>query len=253
MDFNALLIQRRWELESFRPQPVMERVWPLLARLAPRSLDRAGGEDVTGFQDIRTPTFEGSLFAFSADKLEKLAVGYMCFMRRMVVFFIMAYPSDEYDFPVLGSDHTEAADHAGLILNLHALADLVVAPAYRERYLDRLDATWKAYQDLDNQLNPAAWYRALLSPFDINGRYPITGGDRAPAARALDCLCKYLDYYVSELVQHARPVTDQGTRQYAVARREAIKTVYREKDPGLGPLAAVLGAEAARKWAKLVY
>jgi hypothetical protein len=230
---------------------VVEKVWPILARLGPQPLERLGPDDITGFRDLRTPSFEGSLLAFSASKLEKLVLGYMCFMNRMVVFFTMVYPADGYDFPVLGSDHTEAADHAGLILNLHPLADLVVNPAYREKYLDKLDSTWKNYLDLDNQTNPGAWYRALLGPYDMNGRYPISGSDRAPAARALEVICKYLEYWTG-LVREARPV-EGAARQYAIDRREAVKTAFREKDPGLKPLAASLGAELAGRWARLVY
>jgi hypothetical protein len=252
MDIMALLSVNRWNPDGFRPQPATERVWPILSSLNPSLVTSLGGEDITPLHDLRTPSFEGSLMAFNADKLEKMVVGNMCFMRKLTVFFVTIYPEDNYDFPVVASDLTEGADHAAFIFDFHALADIVVNTAYREKYLDKLDSIWKEYLDLDNRPNPASWYRALMSPFDIFGRYPTTGSDRSQAARALDCQCKYLKYYC-DLVRNAAPVPDPAARQYAVARREAIKAVFREKDPGLAPLSASLGAETARKWAKIVY
>ncbi|MCX8127083.1 MAG: hypothetical protein N3E40_08130, partial [Dehalococcoidia bacterium] len=241
-----------FEFDDFQPQPVMERLWGIVAKYKPQVMTSYEGKDITDLHDIRRPMMQGTIVAFSLDKVEKLVIGSWAIMKKLCVVFILGYPADSYDFPVLASDITEKQDQAVLILDLHSLADLVMKPEYRERYLDPLASVWKKYLDLNNDYNPNAWYRSLLSPYAITSRLNMTADDRSPAVRQLDCLVEYTEYFFDNLVVKAKPVSPEEA-QKALVRKQAIKDLYRTKDPGLGPLETAFGRSEAERIARLLY
>ena len=189
----------------------------------------------------------------SAEKVEKIVVGIMSIMKRMSAFFITIYPADGYDFPMLGSDITESPDHAMIIVDMPAMTDIVVNQAYQVKYFDPIEPLWKDYQFLNNQINPNAWYRAMNCPYPITGRHKFPGGDRAIVGNMVECLCKFTDFYIDNVILLAKPAVSPEAAGYAIARKQAIKDIYTAKDPGLGPLHHVMGAESARKWTDILY
>jgi hypothetical protein len=252
MDAARLFTARGTEFDGFQIQPVMERFWEVLSPFNPKLITTSEGKDISDLQEIRRPMMQGCILALSMDKLEKLVIGYWSIMKRLSVIFIIGYPADGYDFPVLGSDIMEKKDKATLILDLHPVADLVLQPSNRELYLDPLEPVWKKYQDLNNDHNPNAWYRSMLSPYAVTSRINMTVEDRAPAARQMDCLADYVEYYFKSVVATARPASE-GAAAQASLKKQAIKDLYRSKDPGLGPMLVALGPFSAKRVAKVIY
>lgn len=252
MDIASLFIGRNLEFEGFQVQPVLEKLWGIIEKHRPQIIANYDGKDITDLHTIRRPMMQGSIIALSVDRLEKLVIGAWSIMKRLSVVFIIGYPADDYDFPILGSDIMEKKDQATLILDLHPVADLVVRPDYRERYLDPIAPVWKKYLDLNNDHNPNAWYRSMLSPFFVTSRLKMTPEDRSPAVRQLDCLIEYTEYFFNSLVAKAKPVQKEQAQQARV-KRDAVKELYRTKDPGLGPMMLALGPFGARRVAKILY
>jgi hypothetical protein len=252
VDTATLFTTRRTDFDGFKIQPVMERFWDVISPYSPRPIQAMGGKDITDLQEIRRPMMQGSIMALSMDKMEKIVIGYWSIMKRLSVIFIIAYPQDGYDFPVLGSDIMEKKDKATLILDLHPLADIVLEAAYREQYLDGLDPVWNKYLGLSKDHNPNAWYRSMQSPFMVTSRMNMTVDDRSPAARQLDCLTEYMDYYFKRVVVPAQPAGEKAART-AQVKKQAIKDLYRAKDPGLGPMMMALGPFAVKRVAGVIY
>jgi hypothetical protein len=252
MDIASLFSSRSLEFDGFQAQPVLERLWSIIAKYGPQLITTYDGKDITDLHTIRRPMMQGSIIVLSVDKLEKLVIGSWSIMKRLSVVFILGYPADDYDFPVLGSDIMEKKDQATLILDLHPLADLVLKPGYREQYLDPVAPLWKRHLELCNDHNPNNWYRSMLSPFFITSRYKMPVDDRSVAGRQLDCLADYTEYFFGNLVSKARPASQDDARQ-ACVKKQAIKDLYRSKDPGLGPMMVALGPFAAKRVARVLY
>ncbi|MCX8126831.1 MAG: hypothetical protein N3E40_06840, partial [Dehalococcoidia bacterium] len=68
----------------------------------------------------------------------------------------------------------------------------------------------------------------------------------------LDCLAEYTEYFLDTLVSKARPASPDGAQQ-ALAKKQAIKDLYRERDPGVEILAKALGPSEASRIARLLY
>jgi len=135
MDIAGLFNSRSLEFDGFQAQPVLEKFWNIISKYNPQIITSYDGKDI---------------IALSMDKLGKLVIGCWSIMKRLSVVFIVGYPADDYDLPIFGSDIMEKKEQATLILDLHPLADLVLIPEYRERYLDPVASIWKKHMELYN-------------------------------------------------------------------------------------------------------
>jgi len=240
-------------VDGFEPLPVLDTIYPIIQKLQPELMDSYCGVDVTDIRTISAPMLEGCMFGFSTDKIEKINIGYMVFMKRMTVTPLMIFPRDEYNFPIFSAEIIENPENSHFLLDMHPLKDLVIDQEYRKTYLDPIEPVWKDYLDVHNDVNPNVWYRTFLSPYPIAGLHKPIGAERSNVKRTLEVLSKYLEYYVETLVPQAKPVTDPGDKDFALQKKAAIRNIYRTQDPGAGPLVKVLGVERAKKVIDLLF
>jgi hypothetical protein len=238
---------KSFAVEGFEPQPVVETLWPILSRLDLKPLKVYKGVDMTEIQNIKRPLTEAAYKTFYTDKIEKILIGYQVFMKRMTIQPIALSPNDDYDFPILIAEVVENPGRVHFLLDMHPLRDLVVDEWYREKYLDPIEPIWKEYLDLYNDINPNTWFRSFLSPFPICCRLTPKDSDRSEFARLTEVLAKYLEYYVSNVIPKAEPVKDPQAKEFAVKKKNAIRSIYSTRDPGGGPLVKVCGPELAKK------
>jgi len=248
MDASLLLNSKSWKCEGFKPQPAPETIWPILSKLDLKPLTKFRGVDISEVQEVRLPLMEGCLLSFYTDKIEKLSVGFQIFMKRLAMTPIMIAPNDDYDFPMFSAEFVENPGGAHFLVDMHPLRDLVIDSWYREKYLDPVEPIWKEFQDVQTEANPNVWYRTFLSPFSIGGRPKAEGGDRSSLSRAIECLARYLEYYVNNVIPNAEPVKDPQAKEFAIKRKKAMRETYQTRDPGGGPLAKTLGVDLAKKY-----
>ena len=244
---SSLLNSKSWKCEAFEPQPIPETIWPILAKLDLKPLTSFQGIDITDAQETRLPLMEGCLLAFYTDKIEKLSIGFSVFMKRMAMSPLMIAPNDDYDFPMFSAEFVENPGGVHFLVDMHPLRDLVIDSWYREKYLDLVDPIWKEYQDVQSEINPLPWYRSFLSPYSLGGRHKVEGSDRSGLLRVVECLVKYLEYYVDHVIPNAEPIKDPQAKEFVIKKKKALREVYQTKDPGAGPLVKVLGVELAKK------
>jgi hypothetical protein len=250
---SHLLDSKKYAVESYEPQPLLETIWPIVSKLDLKPLTNYKGVDITELENIKKPLMEGSILCFYTDKIEKLILAHQVFMKRMSIKYVMVYPHDDYDFPFFAGEVDEAPSHAFFILDMHPLQDIVVDSWYREKYLDPVEPIWKEYLDLHNDINPFAWFRAFLSPFAITGRHKPKNADRSELSRLTESTAKYLEYYVNHVIPEAEPVKDPQAKEFAVRKKNAIRETYKTKDPGGGALIKALGAELFKKVVHAIY
>jgi len=241
-----LFNSKAFTVEGFTPSPTPEYVWPDIEKLNPRPISTWEGMDVTDIQEMRKPMMDGCMYSFETDKLEKINLGFLVFMKRMAGTFITLFPRDNYDFPVFSAELIENPGNLHFLMDMHPLRDLVIDEWYRQKYLDPVEPLWKEYADIHNDVNPNNWWRSFLSTYPVSGRHK-PAEDRSNINRVAEYLSKYLDYYLTEVVAKAGPQNDAAGLEFANRKKKAIRMIYRTRDPGAGPLVRVMGVEGAKK------
>jgi len=163
-----LFNSKAFPVEGFTPSPTPEYVWPVIEKLNPRPISTWEGMDVTDLQEMRKPMMDGCMYEFETDKLEKINLGFLVFMKRMVGTFVTLFPRDNYDFPVFSAELIENPGNLHFLMDMHPLRDLVTDEWYRQKYLDPVEPLWKEYADIHNDVNPNNWWRSFLSTYPVS-------------------------------------------------------------------------------------
>ena len=244
----SLLNSKAWKCEAFEPQPAPETIWPILSKLDLKPLTNWQGADLTDLQETRLPLYQGCSFFFHTDKIEKLHVGFAVFMNRLVATTTIIWPNDNYDFPMLGIELIESLNNTHFTMDMSPLRDLAIDSWYREKYLDPFGPIWKQYQDLNNDILPLPWLRALYSPYPMIGRILVETTDRSELSRATDLYVKFLEYYIDHVIPNAEPIKDPQAKEFVIKKKKAIRNLYQtSKDPSTAVMIKLLGVEEAKK------
>jgi hypothetical protein len=243
----ATLDTNMWKFEEFEPQPVVDTLWPIVAKLKPKIMTTSEGEDITDLHEMRTPVISGSEFCFSTDKIGKGVIFVTAGIQRLVCGAVLISPNDDYDFPMFEVDHFEYADRVVFLLDMHPLRDLTTDAWYREKYLDPVEPIWKEYLDLNDGVERNDFLSPFLSPYSIRGHHKPVDDKRSNIARMLECTAKYLEYYVDRVVAEAEPVSDPEGRAFAIKQKDLVRDTYRAQDPTVRKMSEELGLSFIRK------
>ena len=246
-DKTSLLNTKMWGCQGFKPQPVVETIWPILSKLNPKPMTTSEGQDVTDLQEMRAPIIEGTELCFSADKIGKLVISVIVIMKGLNCAWLCICPNDDYDFPIFELDLFEYPDIVFFILDMHPLRDLAVDTWYREKYLDPVEPIWKKYLDLNDPQHKYDWLDALFSPYSICGHHKPADDKRSNIARMLECTVKYLEYYVDNVVAKAEPVRDPEGKAFAIKKKDWMREFYRAHDPTVARFSEELGFDILNK------
>jgi len=248
-------------LQTFEPQQTARALWEIFKNYDFEPLEEIAGINIAQHMMERDeklkekgmPPMKGDRVYLCNDKIEKLSLSWIIIRDAMLICTCLGWPRDDYDFPVLGTTWDESEKHVHMITDFIPLTDLTMSEWYLEKYLDPIEPIFKQYTDLlEAPAGNLSWFRALSSPYVIIGRNKADP-ERATMKRALDCLCKYVKYWLEEIVAKAEPVTDPKYKDQAKAKKEKIRDIYRRKDPG-GPVrTALFGKELAWKGLKLIF
>jgi len=196
---------------------------------------------------------EGYMMIWAIDKVKRVSLSRMVFMKRMVFNELGMGSNEDYDFPSFSSEFIENPGNTHFLLDLQATRDIVIDTWYREKYLDPVAPIWKEYQDVNNDINPNPWYRAFQSPYSISGRHKPQDGDRSFFPRIVECVVKYLEYYIDNVLPQATPIESPKAKEFVNKKKRAMMEIYRTKDPGGGPLVKALGVEEAKKMLEVMF
>lgn len=248
-------------LQSFEPQQTARALWEIFKDYDFEPLEEIAGINIAQHMKERNEKLKekgmapmkGDRLYLCNDKIEKLGFGWIIIRDAMLISTCMGWPRDDYDFPVLGTTWDESEKHVHMIADFMPLVDLTMNEWYLEKYLDPVEPIFKQYTDLlEAPAGNLSWFRALSSPYVIVGRNKADP-ERATMKRALDCLCRYVKYWIEEIVAKAEPVTDPPYREQVKAKKEKIRDIYRRKDPGGPVMTALFGKELAWKGLKLTF
>ena len=242
-------------LINFQPQQTAKTLWDIF-----QDYDFETMEEVTGInvaqhmkeqeekmKEQGMKPLKGDWRFFCNDKIEKLYIGWIIIRDAMLICTCMGWPRDDYDFPILATTWDESEKHVHMISDFIPLTDLIMHEDYLEQYLDPFEPTFKKYTDLlEAPAGDLSWFRALSSPYVIIGRNKADP-ERKTMKRALNCLSKYVTYWLDEIVAKAEPITDLAYKEQVKAKKEKVRDIYRRQDPGGPVMVALFGKEHAWK------
>lgn len=166
---------------------------------------------------------------------------------------VIVWPEEGYDFPILWCNLTTMPGMNMTIMDFMPLMDIVVWQDYAEKYLNVLAELKEkslgifggAVVEKDFHLSSVVGW--ALSPYKALIKLSEEG-----TSKVADVLALYCDAY-SKILREAMPVEDPRERGLSARRREAVRKLMKENDPGYPIMAGIFGDERTRKVFDIVF
>lgn len=220
------------------------------------------GMDTQPAWDFKTPMAKGFYKPYrikGSDKIEKIVIGELHYMKRAKYCIFNMTPSDNYDLPVFACEYDESAPRLGIALDLMPLVDIAAHPQYREKYLDPLGKTWRKYRTMpgftkdgrclvQRKWAPWPWARATLSPYPLDGRVE----EPEHRFRLLEPITAYARVWLGHM-KNAEPIKDPVYKEEMLTRKRVLQKYYRDLDPGGEVLKKLFGDEKHKLFVSLAF
>ena len=230
--------------------PYFDRVMETLSPLNPQPMKTYKGENLADLERIEVDLMIHEMQCFEADKLDKIVMIKADIMEgKLVIHAMNIMPTDEYPLPIFTSEVIQAVNKVSLRVDFIPLADCALDMGYFERFLMPMEDIWKECKDLEGAgIERHAFARILTSPFYGYGKFKY---DETIEDKSLDITLDYLKLYLKLLSE-----TEKGDPAYMATlnkRKEAILQIYRDWDPGRGPLKRTVGDELAHRLISILF
>lgn len=232
--------------EEYTFPPYDEEITKMIKKFGGERMETYQGEDVTPLWDLKGEGLEWSFkHMYKAPKLEKIVHVVQSYRDKLMVYGTIIWPDDQHALPIYSDFWAESAKGSFFLLDFYPIADCICDIPYMEKYLEPLeDLFYKGvdyYPDQGPGRNPN-WFRALLSPYALTA--DIFPGTKKDQGQILELMLGYLNIYYS-LWEKDEP-RDPEYMKPLIARREAMRTNLREKDPGGFMMEKAVGPELAK-------
>jgi hypothetical protein len=212
--------------------------------------------------DFKTPMAYGFYKPYlikGSDKVEKIVVGELHYMRRVTYCAVNMTPSDDYDLPVFACEFDESAPRLSVTIDLMPLVDIAVHQDYYKKYLDPLADLWRKFRTIpgftvagrclvQRRYAPWPWARATLSPYSLDGKVE----EPEDRYRVVEAIVAYGRVWL-DLLEKAEPVKDPEYKQEMLTRKKALQKYYRDLDPGGEVIKKLFGEERHKLFVSLVF
>lgn len=166
----------------------------------------------------------------------------------------MAWPNDQYNFPVLWSNPTIVPSVMNVpVFDFIPLADIVMHREYADQHLDKLcELRTKAldvFGDtvIDKAVDLPSKTVYSLSPFNLVAMISDEGILRMP-----NIAKEYINAYI-EMLKKAVPVLDKTEKEHSIRKKIAARNLMKTNDPGYPFMVDVFGEEKTRKVFDIVF
>ncbi len=232
---------------NFEFTPILDILNEKLKDLNAVKMNEYEGMDITDVDEFELEGEKCYVRGYKADKLEKLSFSSLNFFGQMRADVIIITPAPEYDIPYYVMDWDESEEHIFFIIDLMPADDPGRSLNYLDNYLYKnLEDLYNDYSTIPGLGKPSVfhWVRAIHSPYLLVGTV-----EKKPenVERLIKCAKDYLDAWL-KLYKEAKPIdSDPEYMKLIAQRRKTIRDLYREYDPGVGPITKFLGEEKGHK------
>jgi len=240
---NLHTMQGNGEVQKFTP--ILQHLTDLLQELRPVQVFEHAGVDITSLNNFELEGEKCFYRAYQAPKLEKIGISRMNFYSSMVADVLVITPGTEYDIPYYVMDWDESDDHIFFICDIMPSDDVGRNLDHLQNYFyEPLDDLYFTYSSLPG-MKPSVfhWVRAIHSPYMITGT--IDKGTRKNVDMIFQCATNYFNAWM-KIYRDAQPQDPHSDYMKLIhQRRQTIRALYKENDPGVGSLNKFLGDKLA--------
>lgn len=166
---------------------------------------------------------------------------------------ILIWPGDNHDIPIFWCNLTQMPGMSFHIFDLIPVMDIVIWPSYGGRYLSGLpELKKKAVEHLkdgiaENNFELTSVTAYAFSPYRICLKLNEEG-----VSRISPVIEEYSKAYV-ELWQKAEPIRQPEEEAFCKRKREAVRKLMKENDPGYPIMVNIFGKEITSKVFDIVF
>jgi len=225
-------------------------------------LETYEGMDTRVIWEFKTPMIEGFYKPFLVrgdDKIEKLLIGELHYMKRAIYCSLAITVNDEYDLPLLTCEYDQTAPRVTVTVDFMPAVDMSVHQEYREKYYTALAGLWRQYRTIEGltkdgrcllqrRYGHAPWARETLSCYLLDGKVEEEEARYQVIEAAVAYIRVWLDHW-----RKAEPVEDPAYKQEIVKRRKTIKEYYLAHSPGGEMLKKLFGKEKSHLIESLLF
>lgn len=221
-----------------------EELQKIIGKFGGTKMETYKGKDVTPLWDLKGGGITWSYkYLYSVPKLEKLVLSVQSYRDKLMTYTALAWPDDNHALPIYSSFWAESAKGSYFILDFYPTADCICDMPYMEKYLDPLEDIYNRSLDdfPEKPKRDLSWFRTFSSPFDI--RLDLPDSTRESQDKLLKFTTDYLEQYY-RLWENDEPRSTEYMHKLN-QRKQAIRQIMTERDPGGAMLENALGHELA--------
>jgi hypothetical protein len=204
-------------------------------------LETYEGMDTRELWEFKTPMTTGFYKPYTVggdDKIEKLMIGELHYMKRAIYGSLAVTVTDEYDLPLFTCEFDQTAARATIAVDFMPAVEMSIHQEYRERYYTPLASLWRKYRTIEGltkdgrcllqrRYGHAPWARETLSCYCLDGKI------EAEEARyqVLEAVVAYARVWLDHW-RNAEPIDNPSYKQEIMKRRKTIKQYYLAHSPG---------------------
>ena len=229
-----------------------EKMENIVNRFGGEKIKTYQGEDISRLWDIKGGGITWSYkYLYAVPKLEKIVFSVQSYRDKLMTYTTLAWPDDQHALPVYSSFWAESAKGSYFIVDLYPTADCICDMPYFEHYLEPLEDFYnRSVEDFpEKPKRDLSWFRTFSSPFDI--RLDLHSSTEDSQEKLLRLTTDYFEHYHS-LWQKDEP-RDSAYMHRLNERKQAIRKIMAERDPGGSMLVSALGDELAELSLKVLF
>jgi hypothetical protein len=239
--------------EEYSFPPFEDEMKKILDKFGGKRMETYQGEDITPLWDLKGEGLPWSCkYLYSAPKLEKIVFAVQSFRDKLMSYATGIWPDDTHALPIFSAYWAESAKGTYFVVDFYPTADCICDIPYMEHYLDPLEDTFNKGMEYFPSLSSGRnsnWFLALSSPYCLSGDFfPST---KETQRYILEIMTSYLTIYY-DLWQKDQP-RDTEYMKSLNTRKDAIRTNFREKDPGEYMMVKAVGKKLADLGLKVVF
>lgn len=225
-------------------------------------LETYQGMDTRPAWEFKTPMASGFYKPYlikGGDKIEKITIGELHYMRRAKYCSLNLTASDDYDLPIYACEFDETSPRLGVTIDFMPTVDIAVHEEYCERYYTPLANLWRRYRTIpgftkegrclvQRRYGPWPWARETLSPYSLDGKVE----ERQDRKKVMEAIVEYARVWL-ELLKKAEPIKDPEYKHEMLRRKKTMQRYYRDLDPGGEVIKKIFGDEKHRLFVGLVF
>jgi hypothetical protein len=225
-------------------------------------LETYKGMDTRGLWEFKTPMTTGFYKPYTVegdDKIEKLMIGELHYMKRAIYGSLAITATGEYDLPLFTCEFDQTAPRATIAVDFMPAVEMSIHQEYRERYYTPLAPLWRKYRTIEGltkdgrcllqrRYGHAPWARETLSCYCLDGKVE----EEAARYQVLEAVVAYARVWLDHW-REAKPVDDPGYKQEIMKRRKTIKQYYLANSPGGEMLKKLFDAEKSHLIESLLF